>query len=508
MRPSHFLRALLGVSVLVGTLPAHALARAAAAPATPPAAADEDSEARQLLRTRKYSEAAAAFERLYAASSTPRYLADAATARELAGHDSHAHLLWRRYLALPGVPPAELERVRARVAALERRMVAVRIVTIPHILASRDLELTIEHSPAGTPRDASRVPLVLEGDLLPLLAAPDLPGAFAIFLERGSWVIDARADGHEPARQEFSVSGGRAQVELAMPAAAPVVASVDLAITPVDAAAQGVELILTREGDTPVHERIGGAAKTWQLAAGTYTLSVRAAGYLPVDRTFTVEGKPLAIDLALVPEPQAPPPPPPKKRPDFWAIGLGATGGAAAVMGAVLLGVGGSRWSGTLDRYGQFAGNNRVNWNIASDNLFMAWTTHGAGAGLLGGGLGLGLGAVGMHFAPRLSRPKHLWAAGAAVGGVLAITGGLLIGRAGYGLQSAQWAHADRFSSLDASAADAFAGKNHHVGLSAALLGLGLGLGLSSLLGLVRKPTPRTTALLPTGTGLTLTGRF
>jgi hypothetical protein len=420
MRPSRRLCALLGVSVLVGSLPAHA--RTAAT--SPPAA--DDSDAKQLLRARKYPEAAAAFEQLFAATSAPEHLFDAAVARELAGHEGHAAALWRRYLAQPGLQPAEVERAEDRLAALERRTAAVQIVTLPHDLLARGLELTIEPGPAG--RDGQPPPLVLAGDLLPSFAAPDLPGVFTVPLERGTWVLSARADGHEPARHEFTVAGGRVQVELTLPAAAPVVAPVNLRVTPIEAITSGAELVLTREGDTPAHERLGSTAKIWQLAAGDYELDIRAPGYTPIHHRFTVAGEPLILEFTLVPEPPEPAPAA-SLRPDAWTIGLAAGGGLTTVLGVILLGVGGARWSATLDRYRQYAGADRRNWNAASVNLFMAWKTYGAGAGLLGGGIGLGLGAVGMHFAPRLTRPRAMWAVGAAVGGVLAITGGLLIGR-------------------------------------------------------------------------------
>ncbi|WAS93588.1 carboxypeptidase-like regulatory domain-containing protein [Nannocystis punicea] len=510
MRSSQFLSALLGVSVLLASLPASAMQAGAPAASAPAAAsvAEEDAEAKQLFGARKYPEAAVAFEQLFAASPAPKHLFNAAMARELAGHEGHAYLLLRRYLALPGLQSAELERAEDRLAALQRRTAAVRIDLQPADLSARGLQLTVERGPSSGANDVGRAPLVLAGDLLVLLAVADAPGSYDMFLEQGPWIVAARADGHEPARQELAVAGNQAQVALTLAASAPPETPVAFTLGPADLAGP-VELTLTRDGGQPTHESVTRPTGAWMLAPGTYRLSLRAAGYAPLDRTFTVDAQPLTLDLVLRPEAATTPVPPARRPPpSAWVVGLGAGAGTSVVVGAVLLGVGGSGWSTTLDRYGQYAGDDAINWHTASSNLFRSWTLYGAGAGLLGSGVGLGLGAVGMHFAPRMKNPRHLWAAGAGIGAALAIAGGLLVGRAGLGLQATQWAHADRFAALDASVTDAYAGKNHHIGLSAALLGFGAGLGLASVLGLVRKPAPRKTTLVPTGTGLLVTGRF
>ena len=107
---------------------------AAAAPAASPtvaAAPEGDGEAKHLYNERKYPEAAQAFEKLWTATGTSKYLFNAAMARELAGHESHAYLLLRRYLATPGLQTDEAERARGRLEALRRRAVAVRLVIVP-----------------------------------------------------------------------------------------------------------------------------------------------------------------------------------------------------------------------------------------------------------------------------------------------------------------------------------------------------------------------------------------
>lgn len=510
MRSSQIFSAVLGASIVLAPLPAPA----ARAPAPPPG--EEDSEAKQLFNARKYPDAAVAFEQLFAATRAPKHLFNAAMARELAGHEGHAYLLLRRYLALPDVQPAELARAGDRLAALQRRTAAVRVIVQSSAatpLRPHNLQIAIERTVTGAIDDPGRAPLRIDAELLPLLTPGDLPDAVDLYLEQGPWVVSAQADGHERARQDLAVEGNQAQIALTLPALAPAATAVTVTVAPSDAIAQGAQIALRRAGD-PSTATQAAANIAWQLSPGSYTLSASAPGYLPIERTFTVTDKPLALDLEFLPETE-PGVPPHKKNPptrrDPWVLGPGIAGGITAVAGAVVLGVGASHWSRALGRYGEYAGTNPADWNTASANLIKSWTLSGTGAGLLGGGIGLGLGAVGMHFAPRLTRQKPLWGAGLGVGAVLAVAGGLLIGRSGLGLQNTQSAHAANFTTLGPDAPDAYAGKNHHIGLSAALLGFGVGLGVTSVLGLVRPSSAssiKKAALLPTGTGVVLTGRF
>lgn len=507
MRSSPILRAVLSASIVLAGAPA--LARG---PAPAPADAEDDAEAKQLFTARKYPEAAVAFEQLHAASPAPKHLFNAAMARELAGHEGHAYLLLRRYLALPDLQPAEVERARDRLAALQRRTAAVRLVTLPDSLTG--LEISIERTATGAVGDAGRVPLVLDRDLLQLLVSPDVPGAFDLSLEQGPWVVSARADGHEAVRQELVVDGSQAQLSLTLPALAAAAVAVTASFGPAEVFLKnpgGIEVTLTRAGENARTEVVTGSPVTWQLAPGSYQASIRAPGFVSQELEFTVAGEPASLPpVALAPEPAGGPGPGPKKRgPDPWAVALGVAGGGTAILGAVVLGVGGANLNRTLGRYADFAGGDATNWNVASENLMKSWVTYGAGAGVLGAGVGLGLGAVGMQWLHPRPGARKAWAAGAAVGGVLAVAGGLLVGRAGLGVQNTQWGHAENFGALDGSVRDDYNGKNHQVGAAAALVGFGAGLALSSVLGLVRPKTPRrATAVVPTGTGVVLSGNF
>lgn len=484
---------------------------AAAAPAASPTVAaapapEGDGEAKHLYNERKYPEAAQAFEKLWTATGTSKYLFNAAMARELAGHESHAYLLLRRYLATPGLQTDEAERARGRLEALRRRAVAVRLVIVPEGKAPAGLVITLERTPSGSIHDAGRVPVEVSGELLAALAVPELPGAFDLFLEPGPWVLAGTAEGRAPGKQEVKIAPGQAQLALALPELPPPDFDVTANFAPPEAVAAGVDVTLTRDGEAPRNERVNAPALAWKLPTGAYRLSARAAGFLPVDAPFVVDRQPVALDVRFVPAQTDPPPvTPPRKG---WVIGQAIGGGVLAVGGIALLAVGGGHWRTTLTRYGQFAGKNAADWDVASGNLFTSWKTYAAGAGLLGAGFGLGVGAVLTHFEAKFKKPKVVWGVGAGVGAALAIVGGIVEGRAGSGLSATQHDHAAQFAALADGAQNDFAGATHRGGAGAALLGLGAGVALSSILGLVRKPRAARTSVLPSGTGVVWTGRF
>ncbi len=509
MRLSQISGVITSVCMVIAGRPAAAAPTpgvATAGVATAPAVAgEEDGEAKQLYNARKYPEAAVAFERLWTATKTSKYLFNAAMARELAGHESHAYLLLRRYLAATDLQPEEAERARGRVEALQRRAAAVRIVIVPEGAAPAGLVITLERVPSGSIHDAGRVPVEVSGELLAALAVPEIPGSFDMYLEAGPWTIAAAAEGRSAAKQEVKVSGGQAQIALAMPPLAPPPAMVTANFAPPEAVAAGVDVTLTRDGDAPRSERVTAPAAAWELTPGAYKLAARAAGFQPVDAAFNVEREPLALDVRFVPAVQDPPPLPPSRR--GWVIGQAVGGGVLLVGGIALLAVGSGNWRTTLTRYGEFAGTNRDDWFVASGNLFTSWKTYAAGAGLLGAGIGLGFGAAVTHIESRLKRPRVLWGASAGVGAALAIAGGILEGRGGAGLQATQQDHAARFDALTDGAQNDYAGANHRGGAGAAMIGLGAGLVLAGILGLNRKPQSRT-AVLPSGAGIVWTGRF
>lgn len=487
--------------------PAPAPAGVPAATVSPAAPGDEDAEAKQLFNARKYPEAALAFEQVYDRTQSPKHLFNAAMARELAGHEGHAYVLLRRYLTLQGLAPNEEARARDRLDALQRRTVPVRLTVSPEALPPHKLHVTIDRVQTGAVGDAGRVPMVITPEVLALLATPELPASWDLYLEQGSWVFSASAAGYESDRQEITFQKGQVQVGFMLMPMSPPTAPVSANFAPQTAVDAGVAITLTREGEPPRHEETRSPAVAWQLAPGAYAIAAHARGFKPVEQAFTVDKEPVALDLRFEPEPEPVPVTPPTRR-DPWLIGQAVGAGVLLVAGIGVIAVGSGNWRTTLDRYDQYAGGNPVNWDIASGNLFKSWRTYGAGAGLLGAGFGLGVGAVLTRFERKLSKPRTLWAIETGVGAGLAIVGGLLIGRAGLDLQSTQDGHARMFDAIAPGVRDDFAGANHHVGGSAALLGFGAGLAFSGVLGLVRGSRPARTTVAPTGTGLVVSGRF
>jgi hypothetical protein len=511
MRFSQISGVIVSASVVTASVPNAAAAPSpAAAPSAavaPAAPGDEDAEAKQLFNARKYPEAAQAFEQLFARTQAPKHLFNAAMARELAGHDGHAYVLLRRYLTLQGLQPNEEARARDRVEALQRRTVPVRLVVVPEALPADKLQVTIERTPSGHVSDAGRAPLVIGPDLLAQFAVQGLPGQYDLFLEQGPWVFSATAEGYEPGRQEAAFQSGQAQIAIALAPLAPPSAAVTANFAPMTAVDAGVEVTLTRDGEPPHSEQVRSPAIAWQLAPGPYTLAARAKGFKSIEQEFKVDKDPVALDLRFEPEPVPVTPPPPSKS-DPWLIGQAVGAGVLAVGGIAVLAVGSGNWRTTLDRYDAYAGKSTLNWDIASDNLFKSWKIYGAGAGLLGAGLGVGTGAVLTYYERKLKRPRIAWGIKTGLGAALAVVGGILVGRAGSGLMSVQDGHANRFDELEPGVRDGFAGFNHHVGGSAALLGFGAGMALVGVLGLVRGSRPAKTTVAPTGTGLVLSGRF
>lgn len=513
MRSSQISGVITSACIVTATLPATAAgpapgpAGAPSATVAPAAPGDEDGEAKQLFNARKYPEAAQSFEQLYARTQSPRHLFNAAMARELAGHEGHAYVLLRRYLSLQGLQPGEESRARDRLEALQRRTVPVRLVVSPESLPADKLQITVERTPTGALGDAGRAPLVLGPEVLALLATQGLPGSYDLFLEQGPWVFSAAAEGHEPARQEAAFQSGQAQVAIALAPLAPPPMSVTANFAPQTAVDAGVAVTLTREGEPPRSEQVRSPAIAWQLAPGPYKLAAQARGFKPVEQSFTVDKDPVALDLRFEPEPPPVTTPPPS-RTGPWLIGQAAGAGVLLVAGIGVTAVGSGNWRTTLDRYDAYAGDNVLNWDIASINLFKSWRTYGIGAGLLGAGFGVGAGAVLTAFERKLSKPQTVWVIGTSVGAGLALIGGVLIGRAGGNLQTTQDGHARNFGDLAPGVRDELAGYQHQIGGSAALLGFGTGLALTGVLGLIRGSRPAKTTVAPTGAGLVITGRF
>lgn len=499
MCPPSLLAALTSVCVAAAPLPTSAAAPSSVEPGPPDAEAPgEDQEARRLFAARDFAAASVAFEALFERSPVPKYLYNAAQTRELAGHDGHAYLLLRRYLTLPDLGGDDQDRALDRLTALKRRTTPLELV-----LPSERVRVSLRRKPTGVPADNGRAPISLTGETLQLARHPQKEGVHLFQLERGPWEVQVSAQGFSDWTREIDVVEEAISVRAELAPLPPPPPVVSASFGPPEALAQGVEVSLAGEGVAPRLILIRTPATTWELARGRYTAIVRARGYLPRDVSFTVDKSPVTLEVDLDREGPAEKP---RLRRDPWTLGLSIGAGATAAVGIFLLALGRVQYKLSLDRYSQFVGRDADKWLVAGQNVIHSWTIYGAGGGLVGGGLGLGLGALGTRFEAKLDRPRRMWGAALGVGAGLAIAGGLLEGRAGFGLQGVLDDHSARFAELDPLAANSLIGAHHRVAASGALLGFGAGLALSGLLGLVRARPPVVVA--PSGTGITLSGRF
>lgn len=226
------------------------------------------------------------------------------------------------------------------------------------------------------------------------------------------------------------------------------------------------------------------------LDPGVWHVELRRGAHT-IARTVTV-GPDLRVIRLAEPTPPAPP------RPRIRSLRLAGliTGGNLAVVGAGLLGIAGSRV-----RQDIVVLNDAPSCRgLCRDDLAIAAGTRAAGAGLLGAGLGLAVGALGTYFPTPRGR-RIAWTVDLAAGGTL--VGASFFGSlAGGTFNRTNQPHTpgDSLStSLD----------RHTAG--AATLGLGLGLAASATLALLLDRSDTRRARLRahvTPTGMTLSGQF
>lgn len=220
------------------------------------------------------------------------------------------------------------------------------------------------------------------------------------------------------------------------------------------------------------------------LPPGSYIFRAARAGLTPTQRAVTIDAAGDTVSVTLSLRSRLPPPPSPPKEAPFpsrrWAGGWGGAGGAVLVIGAPMLAVGGRRSQATQPNCPASPQTiDRCRADLASSNMLRA-----AGGAFLGSGLGLLLGGL-TGLAPRSDQRRKAWTAEAAVGGVAALSGIILLGVASRSFNRINndtdpavpaWGYDFRVSLLP-SERGFFSG--------AVLLGLGFGLGTSALLGLV-----------------------
>jgi tetratricopeptide (TPR) repeat protein len=289
--PSCSCRRLRPPLALLLLLLAAAPARSAAASAEPAEQEDERvSAARSLYRAGRHAEAARIFEELWREGADPGAIYNAGKAREAAGagHEAHAILNWRRYLAaVPELDPEDRTALEVKLISIERRAVPVelRYIAPQGAPLPRYVEL---RRPGAPPADG----LVLDWTL----SAP-----VDIYLSRGPWTLRLLGDEGLLAAQTVEIQGrGPAPQILEISGPAPVV-PVTLQLGPERALSRGVELTWQGPGGQRRSEQIDEPTSTWQLPRGNWQLRARARGYLAHSAQIDANG-PLTLDLQLRPD--------------------------------------------------------------------------------------------------------------------------------------------------------------------------------------------------------------
>lgn len=337
-----------------------------------------------------------------------RQLLRAAEVHEAAGHLAHALASLRALLADPGdLGPRQRADLQARVVALRKKIGVIR------------LRAAVDEG------DAPPIAVSLRrADDTPAVDRTLEPGAsIELELDPGDWLVRAEAPGlvplektlavarpapraREPAVQDEALTLARDRRELA------------LQLGPAAAITAGLTLTLRADPDVQeLPERreqvIEGAAADQRLtlAPGRWYVTIAAPGFRAREAVWDVDvADPGAIALEPVPLAAPPPKPPPQRpAPDLrlgLGLGLGLPGGLAFGTGI-----------GTVVRYRQIV----PRFVPAPNNAgyVRALQTTEVGAGLIGGGLGLGATALTAGLG---ARDRALWIE-LAVGGVLASAG-------------------------------------------------------------------------------------
>jgi hypothetical protein len=207
-RPGRTRRHLALVAVAVGGVGVGTPAAAAPAPTAvsdtrPPPELPNEESARKLYAQRDFVRAAVAFEELWRRRGERRFLFNAALARESAGHDGRAYVLFREYLGLAGPAVEDRAAAQTSIDAIAARTCGIRI-RVQGRTGSLD-KLILERSEQGS--EARRVVRI---DPSLVTRDEDAPGSSALLVhvEPGEWRI--RVQGTEGVELRTTVTAERA----------------------------------------------------------------------------------------------------------------------------------------------------------------------------------------------------------------------------------------------------------------------------------------------------------
>lgn len=452
----------------------------------PPGTSEDErlQAARKDYKEDRFGPAAWAFEALakdYPENAKYHYFAG--LARENAGHDTHAALHLRQFLASDAGTPEEREIAKKRVAAIAKRTTRVRVS-----LPSGESPKALQISYTG-PKPPAAVPKLT----ILLNTLPREGTAYELTLEPGLWDLEAAP------RQmgDVYIDTTRIEVQAGEPLkfvklnTSPVIHELELTLGPPKAVRRGVKIHLRRTELPPEDHTFTARTDTTrqELLPGTYTYEATARGFRPAHGELRVR-QPTFETITLAPklDPQE------RRRRLTLGLSLAGVGLATGAAGAVLLALSQSR----LDR---FAGQQQFDKFESIAALNMGDT----GAGLLGATAGLLLGAASSPI-----RSRRPWQAEIGIGALITVAGAVW-----YGFEFQHWREHqnDHTDELPIGFLD---GRPRSFG-AAASLGLGVGLitgataGLLSLRGNPRKGKFRATlshSMSTRSAGLKLSAAF
>ena len=259
----------------------------------------EEATAKQLFAEARYPEAAVRYESLWSLTPTPKYLFNAAMARELAGHEAHAYLHLLEYLALNSLAPAEIEKARARMEALKQRTAALRLIITP---TPDSLRATLELKVTGAPTDIGRVPLTLDPQTLRRASVAGATGTYDLYLEPGTWNLAVAAPGYVPERPEISVAEGeKRELAVKLVPEAPLAVPLTVRFGPTAAVAAGIEVIAESGSRSVRHTVPSSGVLTLELPAGNWMLQASAAEFKSKSVSMELASQPQSLAYELEP---------------------------------------------------------------------------------------------------------------------------------------------------------------------------------------------------------------
>ncbi len=420
----------------------------------PPGTSEDErlQAARKDYKEDRFGPAAWAFEALakdYPENAKYHYFAG--LARENAGHDTHAALHLRQFLASDAGTPEEREIAKKRVAAIAKRTTRVHVS-----LPSGESPKALQISYTG-PKPPAAVPKLT----ILLNTLPREGTAYELTLEPGLWDLEAAP------RQigDVYIDTTHVEVQAGEPLkfvklnSSPVIHELELTLGPPKAVRRGVKIHLRRTELPPEDHTFTARTDTTrqELLPGTYTYEATARGFRPAQGELRVR-QPTFETITLTPklDPQE------RRRRLKLGLSLAGAGLATGVAGTALLIIGQQHLDAIepnaegIDKYD------------ARKPLALGEV----GAGLLGATAGLWFGSLAT---PAVG--KNAWHSELAIGALGAAAGAAL-----YGLEISRWR---REYSRGDYISNALLDRRPLLIMSGALLGLGVGLITSGTSGLI-----------------------